>query len=210
MDSVLEKLGIYELLCILFAGSVITYCSIVLNDFYFGYNVNLSYNGINKTLLFILISCFIGFLFQELGSIIMKRILFRKNGLLKRAYIKDNERSKYLSESEFNKLEALFRRNNVKDLKEKYNKCKYYIISKGNTLTIDKELALSSMSRSFFVYSTTVAFVLLIDMIFNMNCKLLIPFILFSFISVVMYFRLKRFAIMRYVHIFRIFLYENS
>lgn len=210
MDAVFEKLGVYELFSIFFAGSVITYSSIMFNDRYFNIGIFLSSNGLNNTFLFILISCFVGFLFQELGSIVNKYIIFRGKGLLKKAYSKEKTGVNHLSAQEFKKLEALFKKNNIIDLEEKYNTCKYYIIKNGNTSRIDKDLALSSMSRSFFLYYFIISLILLIYMIANMDGSLALPFALSVFVSVLMFLRQKRFAIMRYVSIFRAYLYDHN
>lgn len=210
MDAVFEKLGVYELFSIFFAGSVITYSSIMFNDNYFNIDISLSSNGLNNTFLFILISCFVGFLFQELGSIVNKYIIFRGKGLLKKAYSKEKTGVNHLSAQEFKKLEALFKKNNIIDLEEKYNTCKYYIINNGSTSRIDKDLALSSMSRSFFLYYFIISLILLIYMIVNMDGSLALPFALSVFVSVLMFLRQKRFAIMRYVSIFRAYLYDHN
>jgi len=210
MDAVFEKLGVYELFSIFFAGSVITYSSIMFNDRYFNIGIFLSSNGLNNTFLFILISCFVGFLFQELGSIVNKYIIFRGKGLLKKAYSKEKTGVNHLSAQEFKKLEALFKKNNIIDLEEKYNTCKYYIINNGSTSRIDKDLALSSMSRSFFLYFFIISLILLIYMIANMDGSLVLPFALSVFVSVLMFLRQKRFAIMRYVSIFRAYLYNHN
>ena len=119
MDAVFEKLGVYELFSIFFAGSVITYSSIMFNDRYFNIGIFLSSNGLNNTFLFILISCSVGFLFQELGSIVNNYIIFRGKGLLKKAYSKEKTGVNHLSAQEFKKLEALFKKNNIIDLEEK-------------------------------------------------------------------------------------------
>ena len=210
MDAVFEKLGVYELFSIFFAGSVITYSSLMFNDRYFHINVFLSSNGLNNTFLFILISCFVGFLFQELGSIANKYIIFRGKGLLKEAYSKEKTGVNHLSTPEFEKLEALFKKNNITDLEEKYNTCKYYIINNRNTSKIDKDLALSSMSRSFFIYFLIISLLLLIYMIANMDESIVLPFALSVFVSILMFLRQKRFAIMRYVSIFRTYLYDHN
>ena len=210
MDAVFEKLGVYELFSIFFAGSVITYSSIMFNDRYFNIGIFLSSNGLNNTFLFVLISCFVGFLFQEMGSIVNKYIIFRGKGLLKEAYSKRKTGVNHLSAQEFKKLEALFKKNNIIDLEEKYNTCKYYIIKNGSTSRIDKDLALSSMSRSFFLYYFIISLILLIYMIANMDGSLALTFALSVFVSVLMFLRQKRFAIMRYVSIFRAYLYDHN
>lgn len=89
--------------------------------------------------------------------------------MLKEAYSKEKTGVNHLSTPEFEKLEALFKKNNITDLEEKYNICKYYIINNRNTSKIDKDLALSSMSRSFFIYFLIISLLLLIYMIANMD-----------------------------------------
>lgn len=178
----------------------------MFNDRYFNIGIFLSSNGLNNTFLFVLISCFVGFLFQEMGSIVNKYIIFRGKGLLKEAYSKEKTGVNHLSAQEFKKLEALFKKNNIIDLEEKYNTCKYYIIKNGRTSRIDKDLALSSMSRSFFFI---ISLILLIYMIANMDGRLVLPFALSVFVSTLMFLRQKRFAIMRYVFIFRTYLYDH-
>lgn len=209
MDAVFEKLGVYELFSILFAGAVITYSSVMIYNNCLNIGITWSFNGLNTTILFVLISCFVGFVFQELGSFVNKQIIFRGKGVLKEAYSRGKSGVIYLSVSEYDKLESLFKKEKIKGLEEKYNTCKYYIIKNGNTSKIDKDLALSSMSRSFFIYFFLVSLIFLIYMIYNEDCSMILQFLLSLFISVLMFYRQKRFAIMRYVSIFRTYLYDH-
>lgn len=210
MDAVFEKLGVYELFSIFFAGSVITYGSVIIYNNCFNIGIKLSLNGLNSTILFVLISCFVGFVFQELGSFVNKQIIFRGKGLLKEAYSREGKGAIYLSASEYDKLESIFKKEIINDLEEKYNTCKYYIIKNRNTSKIDKDLALSSMSRSFFIYFSLVSLMFLVYMICSKDCSMILQFLLSLFISILMFYRQKRFAIMRYVSIFRTYLYDHN
>lgn len=150
MESILKKIDFYELFSIFFAGSIITYLSILICHYHLGISLNYRIN-VSSTLLYILISCFVGFIFQEIGSFVVKNIVYSKNKLVKKAYAANDNNNYMLSTSEFNKLEEIFKEKDIKDVVMKYNLCKYYLQNKGNTTTMDKDLALSSMSRSFAI-----------------------------------------------------------
>lgn len=208
MESILKKIDFYELFSIFFAGSIITYLSILICHYHLGISLNYRIN-VSSTLLYILISCFVGFIFQEIGSFVVKNIVYSKNKLVNKAYAANDNNNYMLSTSEFNKLEEIFKEKDIKDVVMKYNLCKYYLQNKGNTTTMDKDLALSSMSRSFAIcfMITTILYlgIIIVDKQWY-NLALLFVSIM---LTIIMWKRFKRFAILRYVHVFRTYLYSS-
>lgn len=159
-DSLTDKLGIYDIFGIFFSGCIISICSMWLATKIEFFNLNLKINNINGIFVFIIISFFIGIIFQESSSFIHKKI-FKKNNFLKESLESKNNNYLYMSKDEIKKLLAKFpqykdntgvvRLKNV-DRKFIYNQCKYYLIEKNNTALIDKNLALSAMARSLSFY----------------------------------------------------------
>lgn len=76
MSKILDKLGIYDLVAVLLAGiSISTFTILVLQLIYkIPIDTNLQ---VNETLLFFVLSYFLGLIFQEISSFIQKKVLTR-------------------------------------------------------------------------------------------------------------------------------------
>ena len=82
LDNILSRLGIYDLMGVLYTGTIISVTLWFINSVFDIVNLQFQALDVNGTFLFIVISYFLGLVFQEVGSFISKSIFFRKNKLL--------------------------------------------------------------------------------------------------------------------------------
>lgn len=84
MSKILDKLGIYDLVAVLLSGiSISTFTILVLQLIY---KIQIDTNlQVNETLLFFVLSYFLGLIFQEISSFIQKKSTHKNNRLLKAA-----------------------------------------------------------------------------------------------------------------------------
>lgn len=78
LDNILSRLGIYDLMGVLYTGTIISVTLWFINDLFNIVNFQFETLDVNGTFLFIVISYFLGLVFQEVGSFISKSIFFRK------------------------------------------------------------------------------------------------------------------------------------
>lgn len=80
MSQILEKLGIYDLLAVLLSGiSILTFTLLSLD---LVCNIQIRSIEVNESIVFLVVSYFMGLIFQEVGSFIQNYALFKKNTLL--------------------------------------------------------------------------------------------------------------------------------
>ena len=82
LDNILSRLGIYDLMGVLYTETIISVTLWFINSVFDIVNLQFQALDVNGTFLFIVISYFLGLVFQEVGSFISKSIFFRKNKLL--------------------------------------------------------------------------------------------------------------------------------
>ena len=78
LDNILSRLGIYDLMGVLYTGTIISVTLWFINSVFDIVNLQFQALDVNGTFLFIVISYFLGLVFQEVGSFISKSIFFRK------------------------------------------------------------------------------------------------------------------------------------
>lgn len=78
LDNILSRLGIYDLMGVLYTGTIISVTLWFINDLFNIVNFQFETLDVNGIFLFIVISYFLGLVFQEVGSFISKSIFFRK------------------------------------------------------------------------------------------------------------------------------------
>lgn len=203
MSTILDKLGIYDLVAVLLSGiSIYTFSILVLQLIYkIPINTNLQ---VNETLLFFVISYFLGLIFQEISSLLQKKITHKNNRLLKEAELIDIEKSSVYSYI-IEKLNLNPDENNDTVV---YNYCKFYILKNCDTTQIDKDQSISSLGRSLSLYFALLAFVVLINSFFQPSIVKIILVIISAGFSTLLYYRGIRFAKLRYIKIFRTFYYN--
>ena len=99
MSKILDKLGIYDLVAVLLSGiSISTFTILVLQLIY---KIQIDTNlQVNETLLFFVLSYFLGLIFQEISSFIQKKSTHKNNRLLKAALKTSSNSHIYLTDIE--------------------------------------------------------------------------------------------------------------
>ena len=210
MNKMLNKLGVYDILAVLMSGIVIsTFSAFILRYIYY---IKIPFEWrFNQIILILIASYFCGILFQESGSFIQKKLIFRKNGLLKKALsVEDNDHGRLtLFEKEkiykYVKHKLKLKKDNHSVI---YNYCKFYLLKNGKIEKIEKDQSLSAMSRSLSLYFAILTVFAFITFIFDLNLTKLALMFCSMLFSVVLYYRSVRFAIIRYTNIFRTFYYD--
>lgn len=207
VNEIFNKLGIYDLVAVLLSGICIMVLSISVNSFFKA--ELLSFIAAEDTFSFLIISYFVGLVFQELGSLFHKKVICKNNKLLLQVL---NTSNNFLTQSE---KDGIFRAVKMK-LPQKegfneeilYNYCKFYLISNGNTARVDKDQSIYGISRSLSLYFFVLSLGIVHESICTQNVLYFI-YAEFAFaLSVLLHYRCIRFAKMRYAFIFRSFYYS--
>lgn len=210
MHKVLDKFGIYDLVGVLLSGiSICTFSLLVLQ---LVYNIRIDMGlQINKALTFIVLSYFVGLIFQELSSLIQKKITFRNNALLKQSLNTSEKSHILLTQKERDGIYSYVKiKLNLDEDNDNvvYNYCKFYVIENYDTTRIDKDQSLSAMSRSLSLYFLILSISVLITAFINPKPLYIFLIFLSALFSVLLHYRCIRFAKLRYIYIFRTFYYN--
>lgn len=210
MNKILDKFGIYDLVAVLLSGISICTFSLLVLQLVYKTNIDIELR-INETLSFIVISYFLGLVFQECGSLIQKKIIHKNNVLLQKALKTSNKSHILLTETEKSGVYAyvnskLNLENDIDNVV--YNYCKFYVIRNCDTTRIDKDQSLSAMSRSLSLYFMVLAIIAMITVFINPNQSNIILLLVSILFSILLYHRCVRFAKLRYTYIFRTFYYN--
>lgn len=219
INQVLDKLGIYDLVVVLLSGMCITMFSGLLAP------VLIQADGVmtpevGDTVPFLLISYFVGVIFQEIGSLLQKRVIQRDDKLLKSVFKsgKHPDYSTALTSEEQVGIRHIVRKKMKIDKKEPegsesdiqtiYNYCRLNLNSADNMARADRNQSISGMSRSLSLYFFGIFLVTGLTCLCNQSAKYLCCAIAASLLSILLYFRCIRFAKMRYVYIIRTYYYN--
>lgn len=233
LDKILDKLGIYDLLAVLLTGVIISVTTILYSrflDFQFVNDLTFDTNGV---LLFLLISYFIGLIFQELGSSIQKHFIFKKNKLLLDTIyhkepvklfglkiLEEKNDYVYLTEFEWRRIVRFVNRKlnlnrNSCYVEVIYNYCKHHVLYDKDSARLDKDQSMSAMGRSLSIYFFFCFIFFLggyISKGFNL-CFWDINYVYIIYLNIsltlILFLRGIRFAKMRYAKILRLFYYQN-
>ena len=212
MSKILDKLGIYDMVAVLLAGINISTFSIIVMQLIYKIPIDVSLQ-VNETLLFFVLSYFLGLIFQEISSLIQKKITHKNNRLLKAALKTSNNSHIYLTDTEkdgvYDYIIGKLQLNSDDDNNNVvYNYCKFYILENIDTTRIDKDQSISSMGRSLSLYFAVLASVVLINIFFQPSLEKIVLVIISVCFSILLYYRCIRFAKLRYINIFRTFYYK--
>ena len=209
MDKILDKLGVYDLVAVLLSGiSISTFTMLIVDRVY---RLSIKFDAeINEYVIFFVISYFIGLVFQEMGSLIQKKILYKDNGLLKKALQTSEKSSTYMTVEEKNRIyKSVTKKIGSNNDNDVYNYCKFYVFNRCDTSRIDKDQSISAMSRSLSLYFVILTIILFFTNYIQFDLtKFIIMIINFS-LSFILYNRSVRFTIIRYISIFRTYYYYN-
>lgn len=212
MNKIMDRLGIYDLVAVLLSGISILTFSFWTLEMVFDISIDI-YLQVSETLSFIVLSYFLGLVFQEFGSLIQKRVMYKNNGLLKAALKTSANSHQFLTETEKSGvysyvIERLKLDPSQSNDNEVYNYCKFFVIEKCDTARIDKDQSLSAMSRSLSLYFSLLAIFAFFNCLFWPSLIKLILIIISLILAILLYHRCVRFAEMRYIYIFRTFYYS--
>lgn len=98
-NSILDKLGIYDLIVLFLSGTCITSFSVVLFPTIFNLQLT-SYVNLENALNFLAISFFLGLVFQEIGALIFRKVLNHHRRLLLRSFCSARQTEHVLTEKE--------------------------------------------------------------------------------------------------------------
>ena len=211
VSKILDKLGIYDLVAVLLSGiCIFTFSILVLQLIYkIPIDINLQ---VYETLLFFVLSYFLGLVFQEISSFIQKST-HKNNRLLKAALKTSNNSHIFLTDIEKNGVylyvtEKLNLNPDEDNDNIVYNYCKFYILENSDTTRIDKDQSISSMGRSLSLYFALLTFIVFVNCFFQPSIIKIVLVIISVCFSILLYYRCIRFAKLRYINIFRIFYYN--
>lgn len=211
MNQVFDKLGIYDLVAVLLSGICITTFSLLADQVVFQSQLS-NFLKVEDTILFLVISYFIGLVFQELSSILQKQITHKNNKLLLKALDTSKKSHQFLTQEEKDGIvQAVQTELALKMIPNEeilYNYCKFYLISTGNTARADKDQSTFGMSRSLSLYLFGLSLFMAYSAIRTQNTMHFVYAVGILALSVLLYYRCIRFAKMRYIYILRSFYYS--
>lgn len=212
MNQALDKLGIYDLVAVLLSGVCITTFSLLAEKMFWKTQLLLDYLKVDDSILFLTISYFIGLVFQELSSILQKKITHRNNKLLLKALDTSKKSYPFLTQEEKNGIIQIVQTELASETAPNeeilYNYCRYYLASTGNMVRADKEQSIFGMSRSLSLYFFVLFLFMACKSICSRNIILFVWTASIFVLSVLLYYRCLRFSKMRYIYILRSFYYS--
>lgn len=211
MNQVLDKLGIYDLVVVLLSGICITTFSLFADQVIFQSQLS-NFLKVEDTILFLVISYFVGVIFQELSSFLQKRVIYKNNKLLLKALDTSPKSHQFLTQEEkesiFKAVQKELALEMIPNEDMVYNYCRFLLIATGDTTRADKDQSTSGMSRSLSLYLFLLFIFMTFSAIQNQNTKHFLCAVVILALSVLLYYRYIRFAKMRYVYILRSFYYN--
>ena len=216
LDSILDKLGIYDLVGVELPGVCITVFLSVTLKLIFEIDIT-KLIPINHIFILLLAGYFLGIIFQELGSLIYRIVLNQNDKMLREVLHSSNSDLYELSSEKAQEIQNIvMEKSGIKSVNDReiYNYCKLYVFEKHGHSYFDKDQSLSAMSRSFacyFFFSAIFCF-LRIFSCYNIEAlKIIFLFIAFSIsLALLMHYRCRRFAKMRYRNILDLFYFDNK
>ena len=210
MNEILDKLGIYDLIAVLLSGISIFTFTVLILQWVYKFNLDATLQ-VSNTLIVLVLSYFLGLVFQEISSLIQKKFTHPGNKLLKEALKTCVASHTLLTETEKNRVfNYVTNKMGLKQDEDNYNTiynyCKFSIINNGNTSRIDRDQSLSAMSRSLSLYFALLTIVL--PHTAPSSCIRNIILAISAILAILLYYRCVRFAKLRYINIFRTFYYS--
>lgn len=212
MNQILDKLGIYDLTAVLLSGTIIVTFSVLTGKVLFHIEL-LDAFEVDNTLFFLVISYFVGLVFQELGSMIQKLIICRNNRLLIRALDTSLTHShQCLTTEEMNSVYGIVKKElaleGLPNIAVLYNYCKYQLIINGDMSKMDRDQSIAGLSRSVSLYFF-VLFVIVYLKAIDLQSTIYFGYAFVALmLSIMLGYRCARFITMRYVDIIRTFYYK--
>lgn len=221
MDKILDKLGVYDIIAVLLSGVIMTVSTMLVILIMPGKMVmpeemiNIERYSENIWLVFFWIGSYLtGMIFQEIGSYLQKRIIFRNKSLLVLGFDGNDDQWVNLLPKEKSGILEYFRSKQVIDETEIdidyiFNYCKYNIDAADMSIRITRDQTISALSRSLSLYFLSAAIFILLYSIITQYFYYLIISAGFGGVSWILFKRCKRFAQIRYITVLRWFYYKR-
>ena len=212
MDSTFQKIGIYQIIGVLFTGMItlliFVYLNIPVSDVM---NISLGIGNDNDTgirlLIFLVLSYFVGIVVQEMGEII-ERLDFKKKkykAVFLETPIKNNiiwDNSLELDDMIKIANEILPKQKNNTHFTEKEQEyvffhCKDYLEVTGKSRKSTSLDSLMAMSRGFFTVFTILAIYYLYLILNNPSYKVALHMLVFSLLAILFYNRANKYSRLR-------------
>lgn len=209
MNQILDKLGIYDLLAILFSGISVLTISLLILELVYQIPISTDLN-VNESLLYFVLSYFLGMLLQEIGWLIYAEHICKNRKLLKDVLSTDLDAIYSLTESEKDRLSAYVSGQlNMENVNENtiYEYCKSYVLQYCDMSRMDKDQSLSAMSRSFALYFFALTVIAAFSLLFQFTGARFGTCLASLLLAVLFHNRCLRFSRMRYSKILRTFYY---
>ena len=217
MNQIFDKLGIYDLVAVLLSGICITTFSLVSDRILFQsqlsnfLKVENTLDTLEDTLLFLVISYFVGISFQEVGSFI-QRWIYKNNRLLLKALDTSKKTHRLLTQEEkegiYQTVQKELNLETAPDEEVLYNYCKFYLITTGNMARADRDQSTLGLSRSLSLYFFLLSLITYITYFRSQNDMYYTCAVGMLLLAVLLWHRYIRFAKMRYIYILRSFYYS--
>lgn len=197
MDNIADKLGIYELVGVLFPG-IFFITTLIFIDFPLINQGTYPDSETLRVVFFILLSYICGIILQEIASLIDTKIGWRKSA--RRDYLKDNFFNKIEAQKIQEVINAYYNNQNLNadQYEDFFFVCKTYLENKNKMAKADKLDSLYAMSRNLIVCSLFI-FIFTIPTIFiNKQCVICFVVFIFTILSIFLFYhRAKRYSKMR-------------
>lgn len=214
MDKILNKLGVYDIIGVLFTGICVTVIATFLETKVYESGIIEKFDLHHYGVTFLVVSYMIGLLLQELGSFLYNEIFYGEDELLVSVFTENNNKRRSLTKEECARLGNIMNlqtkssEENESDYINTYFACKYWIAQNMVVEKVDKNQALAAMSRSMVIFFAleSIRVMLVHPLSIEQDCTWVMLFLLFLFIVFLFHRRYIRFSQMRYVTIFREYL----
>ena len=207
IDKFLNKLGIYDIVAVFFTGAIVSTITSLIIKYIYKYYLPFS---VSDPVIFITISCIIGWLLQEIGSFIFRKKYKRLHWFCIILACKTNDNEIHISAKEVMLLNDKLNNigdDNLDDLEYKYNYLKAFYTRHFDTSSIDRDQSMAAMARSLFIFSLLGSSILFFTLFACFDYKYIILLAAMLFTTFFMFKRFRRFTIIRLEKIIRGYIY---
>ncbi|MFI3214842.1 MAG: hypothetical protein R3Y24_16135 [Eubacteriales bacterium] len=205
MEQLLDKIGLYDILVLLFTGLFMyIYTIFVVQQLGLDYVGDIISSWGSDPVVLVVASYFIGMVFQEITSVIQQKFTNKNDRLLTQAWEKLEEKEG---------IENYFASNLPKiyaeqSIRRTYNYCRMKVLLNKKNNIIERQQTTSAMGRSLSLFFAIYAVILFLLLLQSFNIKTIIFLILSISMCIVFYVRHVRYFVLRYTYIFKIFYYH--
>ncbi len=216
MEKILNKMGIYDIISVWLSGVIMLFLTTTITNELFNWSI-LKYCYFANAIFIIAGGYFVGMVFQEIGNFLQRNILNKNSRIIKKVLSKEDEsfsnRNMMLTDSERDFIVGYeqFQKENSNP-EYIYNYCKYYVVSKADASSMDRNQVTAAISRSLAVYFAFLIIFIAISMLCitdKIVAKCIVA-VVSVFLSILFFYRSYRFVRIRYIQYFRVFYFDQN